>query len=66
MAFITENIMQQKNEVLSEHQTECEPLLRLLDEYENDKGKNSVFINPLPSMIPCHIKDEELNQLSKR
>lgn len=27
---------------------ECEPLLKLLDEYENDKSKNSSFPNPLP------------------
>lgn len=53
-------------QVLSEHQTECEPLLRLLDEYENDKGKNSVFINPLPVNDSLPYQDEELNQLSKK
>ena len=53
-------------QVLTEHQAECEPLLRLLDEYENDKSKNSVFINPLPAYDPLPYTDDENNTMAKK
>lgn len=53
-------------QALQEHIAECEPLLKVLDEYENDKGKNSSFVNPLPDNDDLPYVDEETNPITKR
>ena len=49
-----------------EHLSECEALLKLLDEYENDKSKNSGFVNPLPNNDDLPFIDEDSNPLTRK
>lgn len=52
-------------QMMIHHPNEAETLLRLVDEYENDRGKNSEFVDPLPRENDLDLEEDSLPLVKK-